>query len=294
MKKVNKNGYFCIRYPVKAILNMSCRFYDNHTHSQFSPDSRMRVEELVAAAIEKGLAGVSITDHLDIDAPRAKDEFLFDLSLQQKAIEETASGHSGDIEVFKGIEIGLQPKSIQKIREFVSGYDFDVVIASIHFVDGQDPFYGDYYKDKDYREAYGRTLSTIYSTAVEYKDFDVIGHFDYIARYAPYSVRDITYSEFSDYLDPLLRYLAEEGKSLEINTNTYRERNGHTPVLDIEILKRFRELGGDALSLGSDAHDYVRIGENFPAFSQLVKSCGFDYLVHYKGRKAIYQRISSF
>ncbi len=266
-------------------------FYDNHIHSQFSPDSRMKLEDAAEKASEMGLAGISVTDHLDLDAPRASDEFLFDIGRQQSAIEAVAARYH-DLKIFKGIEVGLQPGSIEKTREFLSDYKFDTIIASIHFIDGQDPYYGDYYMGKDYREAYGRALETIYQTAVEFKDFDILGHFDYIARYAPYSERNITYSRFGDLLDTILKYLAQEGKAFEINTNTYRERNSHTPVLDTAILKRFRELGGEALSLGSDAHDKERIAENFKVYSEIALGCGFEYLVHFEGRTPFYTPIS--
>lgn len=267
------------------------KFYDNHTHSEFSPDSRMTMEQSIAAAESEGLGGISITDHLDVDAPRDNNKFLPDIAKQQKRIGEIAARHPS-IEVFKGIEIGLQPHSIEHIRDYVKGFDFDVVIASIHFVDGEDPYFGEYYRNKDYRQAYGRVLELIYSTALQYRDFDILGHFDYIARYAPYDVRDIRYRCFPDHIDAILKLLAQDGKALEINTNTYRERNGYTPVLDKDILKRFKELGGEAISLGSDAHDRDRIAENFTLFSRFAKDCGFDYLVHYKGRKALFSPIT--
>lgn len=264
------------------------KFYDNHTHSHFSPDSRMTLEEEISSACNLPLKGISITDHLDLEAPVRKDEFIFDPTIQQKEIDRLSVLYN--IEIFKGIEIGLQPQSLQKIKEFTQGLRFDVVIASIHFIDGTDPYYGSYYKGKDYKQAYGRALEVIYQTATAYKDFDILGHFDYIARYSPYSVRDIMYCQFREALDPILQFLAQEGKALEINTNTYRERNGYTPILDTAILKRFKELGGQAISLGSDAHDTQRIAENFQKYYEIIKSSGFNYLVYFKERKPVFYK----
>ena len=266
-------------------------YYDNHLHSQFSPDSRMSLGQAAETAAALDLGGISVTDHLDLDAPRSNDEFIFDIREQQSAIGSMREKYPG-IKIFKGIEVGLQPGSIEKTRSFISGHNFDIIIASIHFIDGEDPYYGDYYNGKGYKEAYGRALEIMYRTAVEFKDFDVLGHFDYIARYAPYDVREIRYSEFGDRLDPLLNFLAKEGKAFEINTNTYRERNGHIPELDTAILKRFRELGGEALSLGSDAHDKIRIAENFKTYSEVALRCGFRYIVHFEERRPCYTAIS--
>ncbi len=266
------------------------RFYDNHTHSHFSPDCRMTMEESLKGAVKANLAGIGITDHLDIDAPDGKDMFVFDPLEQQNTIAKLSSEFEG-LEILRGIEVGLQPECMEKIKGFTSKYTFDVVIASIHFIDGTDPYYGKYYEGKDYREAYSRAFEIMYKTAVEYSDFDILGHFDYIARYAPYSVRDIKYREFADVLDPILRFIANEGKALEVNTNTYRERNGYTPSLDTDILKRFKELGGEAISLGSDAHEAWRVAENFEKYRDIIKSCGFNRLVCFKERKAVFYNI---
>ena len=260
------------------------KFYDNHTHSHFSPDSRMTLQQSLAAAAQAGIAGISITDHLDIDAPDGKDIFVFNPEQHQREIDLLAPSFPS-LEIFKGIEVGLQIECMDKIKDFTGKFDFDIVIASTHFIDNVDPYFGEYYIGKNHKEAYGHAYEVMYRAIVDYNDFDVLGHFDYIARYAPYEVRDIKYSQFADELDSILRFLAQEGKALEINTNTYRERNGHTPQLDIEILKRFKELGGEAVSFGSDAHEAWRIAENFEQYRQVVKNCGFNYLVYYKNRQ---------
>ena len=127
----------------------------------------------------------------------------------------------------------------------------------------------------------------MYKTAYEYNDFDILGHFDYIARYSPYSnsERNITLKEYGDYLEPILEFLAHNGKLLEVNTKSYIEHNGYTPILDINILKRLREYGSDAVSLGSDSHDLKRLGGNFEQYKDIIKKCGFKYLGYFLKRK---------
>ena len=92
---------------------------------------------------------------------------------------------------------------------------------------------------------------------------------------------------FSDILDPMLEYLAHEGKAIEINTKTYIDYNGRTPVLDRNILLRFKELGGEFISLGSDSHDPGRPGADFPYYAELVRSLGFRYLTHFEHRRPV-------
>ena len=97
----------------------------------------------------------------------------------------------------------------------------------------------------------------------------------------------IFYKDFPDLLDAILRYLAENGKALEINTKTYQELHGRTPELDRNILLRYMELGGEIISLGSDSHDACRTGFDFGYYAELIKSCGFKYLAHYEARRLI-------
>ena len=274
------------------------KFFDNHNHSTFSPDSKSSVEEIVRSAMAGGLAGIAITDHYDIDAPSRDQEFSFDPAKQQAEIDRVTielapQMQRSGFQVMKGIEVGLQPGSMQQIKDFTGKYKFDTVIASIHFVDGTDPYKGTYYTDKDHKEAFSHTLEVMYKTAVDFRDFDILGHYDYVARYSPYGpgCRDITLAQYGDWIEPILKFLAQEGKTFEINTKTYKNHKGYVPVLDTAILKRFRELGGDALSLGSDSHATDRIGDEFEKYAYIAKECGFRYLVYFRERKPQYYKI---
>jgi len=257
---------------------------DSHTHTTFSPDSSMTIKQAIETAKAIGLSGIAFTDHLDLKAPGEDDRFFFSPNEQHREVELHQNGNS--INLLKGIEIGLQPDNLLETKEYLSGCEFDIVIASVHFVDGIDPYKGDYYKGLNYKEAYGRYLEQISLLTQSYGDFDILGHYDYIARYAPYEVRSIFYRDYSDILDTILIYLAHNGKAIEINTNTYRYRNGSTPVPDINIIKRFRELGGEYISIGSDAHSSDRVGEMFEFASDLLKRGGFKYVTHFKNREA--------
>ena len=274
------------------------KFFDNHTHSTFSPDSAMTIEDAVKTALKRGLMGFAITDHYDVDAPSRDQEFFFDPVQQQAEIDKVTFQMRDEIsqsglQIMKGIEVGLQSGSMEKIKAFTSQYSFDTVIASIHFIDGGDPYMGTYYGDKDFKQAYGHALEEMYNTALSYRDFDIIGHYDYVARYSPYGpgCRDITLAQFGDYLEPLLKFLAQEGKTFELNTKTYTNHKGYVPQLDTAILRRFRELGGEALSFGSDSHNAGRLGDKFEYYAAVAKASGFRYLVYFKNREPQYYKI---
>ena len=241
--------------------------FDNHSHSYFSADSRMDIADAVRTAYERGLGGLCLTDHLDFDPPAGVADFTFDVPSQQAAIDEDVEflglngrgGKFGDFQLLKGVEIGLQDKSMPTIRKILSDNKFDCVIASLHLIDGHDPYFGDYYKPYDWKYAFGHYLEEFDRLIRVMPDFDILGHYDYIVRYPDYKEVTIYYSDFADVLDSILTFLVQNGKTLEINTKTYQ--------------------------FGSDAHDITRIADRFDWCRQTALAAGLRYEVYYKDRR---------
>lgn len=272
------------------------RLTDNHTHTVFSTDGRMTMVRAIEKAREINLSGICFTEHYDFDAPENVTLFTFDPREHQEEIGRTVRsmnlGAGLEFEVLKGIEVGIQPKSMEAVKELLGRYCFDTVIASMHFIEDKDPYHGDYYLDYGYKEAYGRYLESILTCLKDFDGYDILGHFDYVARYSPYKEHTITMAEFGEILDPILTLLAHNGKTFEINTKTYQPFAHGTPSLDTAILKRYKELGGDAVSLGSDAHTENHIGENFEYYSDIMKRCGFRYGVFYRQRNPVFVKLN--
>lgn len=276
-------------------------FFDTHSHSQFSFDGgRTSVEESVKSAVEKGLGGICFTDHCDFYVPDIKEKTgpavaeVFDVRAQQAEIDrvgalvaEGAFGRAAakKFKVLKGIEIGLGENDRELNRNLLGAQRFDQVTASVHYLEDTDPYYGHYYKGKNWKEAYGRYLETLLREMKWLGDFDVMGHFDYVVRYAPYPKESILYKDFPGLMDEILRYLIENGKGLEINTKSYRQYGLRTPQLDRDILVRYLELGGEIICLGSDSHEPGQVGTKFDYYAQYVKMFGFRRLGHYEDRK---------
>ena len=264
------------------------KLVDNHSHCCFSADSKMDLREAVQVACQRGLKGIVFTDHIDLGIPEGGPQFTYDIPAQQKAIDVEIE-HFKEIcpgfEILKGIEVGVDIDSMSKIEQVLKNNSFDTIIASQHLIEGFDPYYGGYYDSYDYKEAYGRYLEVFYKGIVMMKDFDIIGHYDYIVRYANYPEVSITYKDFGDILDTIFKYLIENGKVFEINTKTYQLYRGRTPILDVQVLKRFKELGGEAISFGSDAHNTARIAEKFDWCREIALQAGLKYEAYYKKRK---------
>ena len=273
---------------------MIMELFDNHNHSQFSFDgNRTSIEASARAALSAGLKGICFSDHCDHYVPPMKADFEelkpehFDVGEQQAEIARVQRLLGDDIKILKGIEIGMYEDCHEQIRKVLSDNTFDQVLASVHYIEQTDPYYGGYYEGKDWKEAYGTYLETICREMKWLGDFDIMGHYDYIVRYAPYPVTSIRYRDFGDILDEMFRYLINEGKALEINTKSYEGHRGRVVELDRDVLLRYREMGGEIISLGSDSHEPSRVGAGLPHHAALLKSLGFRWTAHYESRKLI-------
>lgn len=266
--------------------------FDCHVHSSFSGDSEMPAELACETAKKAGLSGLAFTDHLDYDYPNFDEKFLIDFDIYNEFMDKLKFKHNGGFKVLKGIEAGIQPHVIEDTQALVRKYDFDFVIGSIHIIDRIDPYYGEYYEGRTKVQAYSRYLEEILYMLNNFSDFDVMGHIDYIIRYCKYSDRSMRYNEHCDVMDAIFKRLVTMGKGMELNTGAFREKEGHTiPEFDENIIRRYRELGGEIICLGSDAHFPEYIGYKFDYFKEIIKKAGFNYLAHFENRKPIFEKI---
>lgn len=271
--------------------------FDNHNHSQFSFDGKNAdIEKGARSAMASGLGGICFSDHCDFYVPPEKalhEELVpeeFDAILQQAEIDRVQAmlDREGKApKILKGIEVGMHAECHEQIRKKLSENSFDQIIASIHYIGETDPFHGGYYRDKDWKQAYGTYLETIWREMTWLKDFDIMGHFDYVVRYAQYEQCSIMYKDFSDIFDEMFRFIIQEGKALEINTKSYQDFDGRRPLLDKNVLLRYKEMGGEILSLGSDSHNPSCVGTDLAKFAAMLKEMGFRWIAHYEKRKLI-------
>jgi histidinol-phosphatase (PHP family) len=264
--------------------------FDSHLHSSFSSDSDMALETACEKSIELELEGICITDHLDYDFPDFDVNFLIDFDRYSERIDNLKEKYKKRLKVLKGIEVGIQPQVIKESEELVSKYDFDFVIASIHIIERLDPYGGTYYIGKSKYEAYLRYLKEILYSVINFSNFDVVGHIGYIRRYGDYDDRSLRYSDYSDVLDSILKETIYRGKGIEVNSSGLRQ-GLNSPIPDLDIIKRYRELGGEIITIGSDAHRPSDIADSFKYVSELLKEAGFKYSAHFEKRKPVFDVI---
>lgn len=258
--------------------------WDTHMHTHFSGDSQASPESMIQAAKKIGLAGICFTDHLDLDYPGEPELFLLDLPNYLKYTRELSAQYASELAVCTGIELGLQTQIAPQLKQLLLENDFDFVIGSSHVVHGMDPYYPEYYENKTEDEAYEEYFSSILENISAFDDFDVYGHIDYVVRYGPNKNKFYSYGKFSDIIDEILRTLIYRGKGIEINTGGFKYGLGH-PNPTEDILKRYRELGGEIITIGADAHAPEHVGFDFKKVPDILKNAGFKYFTVFKNRK---------
>lgn len=257
---------------------------DYHWHSSFSGDSQAPMEEMIRRGIQLGLKKLCITEHYDEDYPYT-DGLSFDLDIESyyKTYLEMKEKYQENIDLYFGIELGLQPHLADFHRDYVKSHPFDFIIGSSHLVHRQDPYYDSYYEGKTEEEAYLEYFQSILENLEVFSDIDVYGHIDYVVRYGPNKNKYYSYEKYQDILDKILKTLIQKGIGIECNTGGIKYGLGHPNPCE-EVLTRYRQLGGEILTIGSDAHEPKHLGYAFSKLPELLKACGFSYYTVFKNR----------
>lgn len=235
--------------------------FDCHSHTKFSADSEMLATDAIARAESLNL-GIVFTEHYDYKLPGDTD-FTFDAA---QYFSEYKNLRSNKVKL--GVEIGLRKSAREANKNFLAQANFDLVIGSIHVVDDIDIYNKNFYADKDKMTAYRKYFAAM-AEEIAVADFDVLGHIDYICRAATYENPEIDYETFKTEIDEVLKILVERGKILELNT---RRLNQNTAVNALKpVYKRFKQLGGTFITIGSDAHVVGAVGANFDVALKFVE-----------------------
>lgn len=258
--------------------------YDLHMHCHCSGDSEADPFDMAEMALGKGLKGICFTDHLDMDYQEEPGFFDLDIPNYRKEILEVKKAFSGKLDIGWGIEIGLQPHLIAENNQIITENNFDFVIGSTHVVDHMDIYYPAFYEGRNEDDCYRQYFEETLANAKTDVDFDVYGHLDYIVRYGPNKNKFYTYEKFADIIDEILRVLISKGKGIELNTAGFKYGLGH-PNPTEAILKRYHQLGGEIITIGSDGHAPEQIAWDFEKVPQILKEAGFDYFTVFKERK---------
>ena len=264
---------------------------DVHMHSAFSSDSDSHPEEMILGAIEKGLEMLCFTDHYDKDNMEWGPEDIFGPEEYFRVLIPLREKYKNQIDVRIGVETGLQPYLASYYAEFVKKYPFDFVIGSVHSIKKRDIAFGTLFKKYTDEEIYRMTFEETLEDIKLDTSFDVLGHLDYVVRYGREKETHYSYGKYADLIDEILRELIRKGKGLELNMAgiKYGLPFAHPHP---DVLKRYKELGGEIITVGADGHKPEHIAYDFYKVSDILKEAGFSYYAEFRERRPFFKRLA--
>lgn len=250
--------------------------FDYHVHSHFSPDASMTMEEAIKAAIDKGITELCFTDHMDYDYDGKHNDILLDYRGYFSAIDQYRQQYQDKITIKYGVEFGLQPHLTEVYRKDAVNHPFDFIICSIHAAAKSDLYSGNFFDNRQQLDAYHTYFNDLIEVINHFDHYSVVGHMDVIKRYGSYDMI-LPLAEYHGLVTGLLKTIIKKGKGIELNTSGIRYQLGDWHP-SIDILKLYRQLGGEIITLGSDSHRTSHLAFDFPKALKTLWDIGFKYI----------------
>lgn len=280
----------------------SMKLIDCHTHSTNSPDGYSSSEDMVKTAAELDLAAYALTDHCEVNRwfsiehygaePNEYDTYDFGRDFEISMAENTAlkEKYAGKINFICGIELGQAAHDFGLAEAIVRDRRLDFVIGSVHQLKGNDDFAFIDLSKCSVSELLEKYYSDIYRLC-KWGKFDVLGHLTYPLRYIEgENGIKVDMKPYEDIIRQSFKLLIENGRGIEINTSGLRQAYGET-FPNLYWIKIFREMGGEILSIGSDAHKTEDLGKGVSDGSEIAAAAGFSHLCFFKERKPNFIKI---
>ncbi len=277
---------------------------DCHTHTQFSVDSEADINAMVERACELNLTAYAITDHCECNCFYHKDHYTEnkysdyfgycdDFEGSVSAVTALKEKYAGKLNLLCGTELGQATHDFETAGKIVSDPRLDFVIGSMHQLPGIEDFafidYTKYTKESIY-VLLERYFNEIYKLC-KWGKFDVLGHLTYTLRYIQGNFGiEVDTSRYNEIIAESFRALIHNGCGIEINTSGLRQAYGRT-FPSLEYVKLYRSLGGEILSIGSDAHTVEDLGKGIKEGAELALEAGFKHLCWFKQRKPVFTEI---
>lgn len=258
---------------------------DTHIHSIHSSDAISTMEEIAQVAMQKKLATICLTDHIDVDYPNSIDFNRLDPHDYLRNIKEVQERYAS-LRILTGLEIGLQPHLQESTDQIVKRFDPDFVIGSIHCVFAEEISHHGLFKERNKIQAYERYFEAMLQSIQIINNYDSLGHLDFVERYYHSPDKLLYYADHREIIDEVLKHIIANDKAIELNTSGFRYKLGQAHPSN-EILIRYRELGGYLITIGSDAHRAIDVGADFNLAEDILHMCGFKEYYYYEKRKPV-------
>ncbi len=273
---------------------------DYHVHTAFSDDSVYPMEEVVKDAIRLQLDEICFTDHVDYGIKEdwgsgKKIRYRYgnpianvDYPAFMQEVERVKEKYKGKINIKTGMEFGIQTHTIPQFQTLFSRYPFDFIILSIHQVEDTEFWTYDFQKGRSQKEYNERYYEELFHVVQKYKEYSVVGHMDYIKRYDEEGI--YPFEKVKPLVAEILKIVIADGKGIEINTSSHRYGMKDS-MPSAELLRLYRDLGGEIVTIGSDSHSPGQLGSYIQEAKEQLKTLGFSYFCTYEKMQPIFHRL---
>lgn len=244
---------------------------DYHIHTNYSEDSSVKMDEYINFAIKSGYGEICFTDHIDYGTPFC---FCCDVEKYLDDIKKFQKKYENDINIKFGMEFGVQAHHKDYFQHIFDNYPFDFIILSFHLIHDKDLWDRSFQKGKTQARFNREYYEEIYKTTQVYKQYSVLGHLDLIRRYDDFGEYPFEYSK--DIIEEILLNVINDNKGIELNTSSFRYKLKDL-MPSVEILKFYKELGGEIITIGSDCHYLNDFGYKIPEMKEFLKTIGYKY-----------------
>ncbi len=264
---------------------------DLHVHTDNSFDGNHSATFFCEQAEFIDLRALAFTDHCEVDQYRGDPTYEKRIFQAFFEVSKVRSAFRGKLLILNGIELGQPAYDIETANKIVNSHDYDQILGSVHNLRGGEDFY--FMENLTLPEA-ERLLKEYFDELIEllkWGNFDVLAHLTYPLRYFySKSNLEIDLDKFKTQIDEILLLTAKSDKALEINTAALRQPlNKLSP--EVDIVKRFKELGGKYVTVGSDAHYAEHLAADIDKAYNCALEAGFDCITFFQKRTPIQMRI---
>ena len=260
--------------------------FDYHMHSRVSFDGHASGLDMALAAKNAGLKEICFTDHIDYDPLEQMGVMHFDTNTYNKEYDDL---EVPGLLIRRGMEFGMTVDNREQFKKDLARRPFDFVLGSIHFVDDLDVYFPPYWEGKTVFQAERRYLETTLDCVRLHDDFDVLAHLTYIGKARHHiDPRAVPYCEHEELIEEILKTLVAKGKGLEVNTSGVVRCGGFLPTED--YVRRFKALGGEIVTVGTDSHNTDRVGEHTFQVCDMLREI-FGYVCTFENRRPIFHKL---
>ena len=266
---------------------------DAHLHTDQSPDSSVPIDVYAALAVERGIPEIAITDHVDFD-PRDPAYGYTRYEDRERMVRDAAERWARQGVVIRfGAELTYNRRWESDVRDHLARHRYDYVIGSVH-----DWPESPYWPSRVRSFVQGRSIEEILEpyyaeiiAAARSGLFDTIGHLDVVKRYLHPMITAAALAERPDLQEPALLAIIESGAVLEVNSSGLRYP-GEETYPSAAVVARYRELGGERVIVGSDAHSRGSFAARLDESYRHLAAAGFEALTFRRGAERVQIKVS--